>query len=124
MTYPVDYTAHTWVDVPDNTTPPPGAPDLEASTLQAMDDAIADAYAFRAGEVYVARKDPVTGFWPTGYNNDRTPIYGAGGAVDQAVRITDLAGVTVQWVGPDPSPAIVTSGTGGMLSGSDQRFVR
>jgi hypothetical protein len=123
VTYPVDYTAHTWVDVPEGTTPPPGAPDLEATTLQGMDDAIAGAYKFRSGDVFKAKKDPITGFWPTGYNNDRTPIY-TGGAVDQGVRPTDLALVTVIWDGPDPSPPIVSSGTGGMLSDSDWRFVR
>jgi hypothetical protein len=123
VTYPVDYNAHTWVDVPENTTAPPGSPDLEASTVQVMDNAIAGAYDFRAGEMFVARKDPITGFWPSGWNNDRTPIY-TGGAVDQAVRPTDLALVLVVWDGPDPSPPAVASGTAGMLSGSDWRFVR
>jgi hypothetical protein len=37
-------------------------------------------------------------------------------------RPTARADITVQWVGADPSPAIVTSGTGGMLSGSDLRW--
>lgn len=121
MTYPVDYSGHTWVDVPSGATPPPGAPDFEAARFNEMEDGIRGAYEFRAGELFVVFKDPVTGFWPAGWNADRTPIY-TGGAVDSGVRPTDLALVCCAWLGPDPSPAEVTSGTGGMLSGSDVRW--
>lgn len=38
-------------------------------------------------------------------------------------RPTARADVFVQWKGADPSPAIVSSGTGGMLDGVDTRFV-
>ena len=123
MTYPVDYTGHNWEDVPVGATPPPGAPDLEATELNEMEDGIRGAYRWRYGDVFAVRKDPVTGFWPTGWNADRTPVY-SGGVTDAGVRPTDLAGVTCLWIGPDPSPGEVTSGTLGMLSGSDLRFVR
>ncbi|GEM_PF-4553627 len=38
-------------------------------------------------------------------------------------RPTSRADVIVQWKGPDPSPAIVSSGTGGMLDNVDIRFI-
>lgn len=38
-------------------------------------------------------------------------------------RPTSRADIVVQWKGADPSPAIVSSGTGGMLDGVDVRFV-
>lgn len=38
-------------------------------------------------------------------------------------RPTSRADITVAWKGPDPSPAIVTSGTGGMLNNVDIRLV-
>jgi hypothetical protein len=38
-------------------------------------------------------------------------------------RPTSRADVIVIWKGPDPSPAIVSSGTGGMRDGIDIRFV-
>jgi len=38
-------------------------------------------------------------------------------------RPTSRSDITVQWKGPDPSPAIVSSGTGGMLDNVDVRFV-
>lgn len=118
MTYPVDYTGHTWVDKASAT---PSDPDLEQTELNEVEDGIRGAYKFRAGELFVVFKDPITGFWPTSYNSDRTPNY-TGGAADSAVRPTDLAYVCCAWLGPDPSPAEVTSGTGGMLSGSDVRW--
>lgn len=121
MTYPVAYPGHAWVDVTPGSTAPPGAPDFEASTMNAIEAGIEGAYAFRAGELFVIFKDPVTGFWPSGWNSDRTPIY-TGGAEDQGVRPTDLALVCCAWKGPDPSPPIVSSGTAGMLSNSDVRW--
>lgn len=38
-------------------------------------------------------------------------------------RPTARTDITVQWKGADPSPAIVASGTGGMLDNVDVRFV-
>ena len=38
-------------------------------------------------------------------------------------RPTSRSDITVQWKGPDPSPSIVSSGTGGMLDNVDVRFV-
>lgn len=38
-------------------------------------------------------------------------------------RPTSRADIIVQWKGPDPSPAIVSSGTGGMLDNVDMRFI-
>lgn len=39
-------------------------------------------------------------------------------------RPTARADVFVQWKGPDPGPAIVSAGTGGMRSGIDWRLVQ
>jgi hypothetical protein len=38
-------------------------------------------------------------------------------------RPTDRADIVVQWKGADPSPSIVSSGTGGMRDGIDIRLV-
>ena len=38
-------------------------------------------------------------------------------------RPTSRADIVVQWRGPDPSPSIVSSGTGGMLDNVDIRLV-
>lgn len=38
-------------------------------------------------------------------------------------RPTDRDDIVVQWKGPDPSPAIITTGTGGMLNNVDIRLV-
>ena len=38
-------------------------------------------------------------------------------------RPTARADIIVQWKGADPSPAIVASGTGGMLDNVDMRFI-
>lgn len=38
-------------------------------------------------------------------------------------RPTGRTDVTVQWVGPDPDPNIVTSGTAGAIDGVDVRMV-
>lgn len=38
-------------------------------------------------------------------------------------RPTGRGDIVVQWKGPDPSPAIVSSGTGGMRDNVDIRFV-
>lgn len=38
-------------------------------------------------------------------------------------RPTSRNDIVVQWKGPDPSPSIVESGTGGMLDNVDIRFV-
>lgn len=38
-------------------------------------------------------------------------------------RPTSRSDIVVQWKGPDPSPAIVGSGTGGMLNNVDIRLI-
>lgn len=55
-----------------------------------------------AGTTLTVLKDPTTG-WPS--------------------RPTARADLIVQWKGADPSPSIVSSGTGGMLNNVDVRFV-
>lgn len=109
-----------WVDVPLNTAAPDGAPDYEQGTMNSLEDDLRAAFDFKPGERVVIVKDRDTGFWPTGYLPDRTPVY-SGGAVDSGKRITDRADVRCEWEGPDPSPGIVTSGDLGMLAGSDKR---
>lgn len=66
-------------------------------------------------------KDTVTGFWPTGYNSDGSPIY-TGGSASAGVRPTARL-TPIIWIGADPPPASVSSGTGGMLRGYDQRAI-
>jgi hypothetical protein len=56
-----------------------------------------------AGCVFFVRKDPSTG-WPTGSGARPTSR-------------TDLMGL---WVGAAPGPAIVSSGTNGLLDGVDK----
>ena len=96
-----------WVDVPVGGTPPAGAPDLEASTLNGMEADIAAAFDYNPGEVVRVRKN-ASGNWPTSYLPDRTPVYGAGAAPDSGVRPTDNPEVLVIWQGPDPSPGAAT----------------
>jgi hypothetical protein len=74
------------------------------------------------GSTITVRKDPTTGFWPVSYNTDGTPVY-TGGSTSAGVRPTSSANVTCRWTGADPSPAIVSSGTGGMLDNVDMRDV-
>lgn len=75
------------------------------------------------GAVITVFKDPATGFWPASYNSTTgAPVYTAGSA-SAGVRPTSRADVMVIWKGPDPSPAVVSSGTGGMLTGSDERHI-
>lgn len=47
----------------------------------------------------------------------------AGGSWPTPPRPTARTDIIVQWKGADPSPAIVSSGTGGMLDGVDLRLV-
>ena len=61
-----------------------------------------------AGSVLAVHK--TSGVWP-------------GGTSSTGVRPTSRADVTVIWHGAAPMPAIVTSGTGGMLQGVDLAFV-
>lgn len=75
-----------------------------------------------AGSTLTVAKDATTGFWPASYNADGTPNY-TGGSASAGVRPTSRSDVIVIWKGPDPSPGIVSSGTGGMLDNVDMRFV-
>lgn len=74
------------------------------------------------GSVLAVYKDTVSGFWPSGYDASGVPSY-AGGSASGGQRPTPRTDITVEWVGADPSPASVTSGTGGMLSGRDRRYI-
>lgn len=73
------------------------------------------------GVTLTVRKDPTTGFWPSGWTND-VPSY-AGGSASAGVRPTSRADLFVIWKGPDPSPAIVTTGAGGMRDNLDMRAI-
>lgn len=70
--------------------------------------------------VKVVMKDPVTGFWPAGWTVDGAPIY-TGGSGTAGVRPTSRGDIVCDWVGPDPDPPIVTTGTAGMRDGIDRR---
>lgn len=90
----------------------------------AIDAAVAAATsaAFDPGDVFFIKKDPATGFWPASWSG-KTPVY-TGGSASAGVRPTSLATVMCIWIGSDPPPAIVTSGTGGMRDGVDENWVR
>jgi hypothetical protein len=74
------------------------------------------------GATFTVRKDPVTGFWPASYDGAGAPVY-TGGSASAGVRPTNRTDVYVIWKGADPSPAIVSSGTAGMLNNVDSRLV-
>lgn len=71
--------------------------------------------------VVAVTKDAATGFWPTDYTINGAPIY-TGGSGSTAVRPTGRADVVVLWIGAEPSPPSVTTGTGGMRP-NDLRFI-
>jgi hypothetical protein len=63
----------------------------------------------------------VDGKWPSGWSGN-VPDY-TNGLSDAGIRPTADVNTLVFWKGPDPSPAIITAGTGGMLDGVDVRLV-
>lgn len=74
----------------------------------------------------VVDKDPVTGFWPSGYNTDGSAIY-TGGSASHGVRPHARLSPVI-WRGAEPSPDSVSSGTGGMMRatgsfGGDERAI-
>lgn len=73
------------------------------------------------GSTITVRKDTATGFWPASYTANGAPVY-TSGANNAGVRPTARTDVYVQWVGAEPSPGIVSSGTAGMLDGVDIRL--
>jgi hypothetical protein len=62
---------------------------------------------------------PTFGFWPTGYNADGSPVY-TNGSASHGTR-PHARKTPVIWRGADPAPDSVSSGTGGMLRGLDER---
>lgn len=95
---------------------------VSAERLSYMEAGIEAANDHQPLSFIVVHKDPVTGFWPSGYDANGEPIY-TDGAPNDGVRPTARQDVTVGWAGPDPSPATVESGTGGMHNG-DIRMLR
>lgn len=73
------------------------------------------------GFVTYVYKDATTGFWPASWNADGTANYTSGSA-SAGVRPHALPQPVI-WVGAEPSPAQVSSGTGGMLQGYDERAI-
>lgn len=65
-----------------------------------------------AGSTFVVKKDPTTGFWPSGWTANDTPIY-TGGSASAGVRPTSRGDIMCIWKGPDPTVAVVGSGTAG-----------
>ena len=62
-----------------------------------------------------------TGFWPASYASDGTPNY-TGGSASAGVRPTARADITVMWMGVEPFPGNVTSGTAGVRENIDILF--
>lgn len=89
------YAKQTWADEPATTTP------VSAARLNYMEAGIEAANDYKPGDTLTVQK--AGGVWPS--------------------RPTSRSDVTVQWKGPDPSPTIVSSGTGGMLNNVDVRLV-
>lgn len=123
------YTPQTWSDAPATTTP------ISAARLNYMEAGIAAAgtggggtggpvtiAGLPPGSTVTVPKDRATGFWPTGYDSTGKPVY-TGGSSSTGLRPTSRADITVVWKGADPSPAVVSSGTAGMLNNVDVRFV-
>ena len=90
------YAKQTWTDSPATTTP------ISAARLNYTEEGIRTANDHQPGATLTVQKNS-NGTWPA--------------------RPTARTDVTVQWKGPDPSPSIVASGTGGMLNGVDVRLV-
>jgi hypothetical protein len=74
------------------------------------------------GAMFTVRKDPVTGFWPIGYDALGNSLY-TGGSATAGVRPTSRQDIYITWRGPDPSPASVASGTGGPIRDVDDRSI-
>lgn len=92
------YSPTNYVNEPATTTP------ISAANLNKTEQALAALYAIvesLGGHVRFVAK--VAGVW--------------------GPRPTSDPNVLVIWVGPDPSPPIVSSGTGGMRNDRDTRFV-
>lgn len=92
----MDYTKQLWTDAPATTTP------ISAARLNYMEEGIRAANDYMPYATITVQKN-TNGTWPA--------------------RPTARADVTVAWKGPDPSPAVVSSGTGGMRDGIDYRLV-
>lgn len=71
------------------------------------------ARALFANSVKFVNKDVTTGFWPSGYDSAGDPIY-TGGSASAGVRPSSSDRCMVFWLGADPAPPYVTTGTGGM----------
>lgn len=113
MTTTAPYSGHTWAN------DPTGGTKLNATRLGEVEAGIVGAYDFKPGEVFWIRKDPSTGFWPSGWNW-RTPIY-SGGAIDAGVAPTADLSVHIVWQGPDPSPGVADpGGVNGMRDGDER----
>lgn len=96
---------------------------LNFSDVGAKADDYAPSYAdLVTGTTLTVDKDPTTGFWPASWDASGNPIF-TSGAIDQGTRPTANPLVTIRWRGPEPSPASVNSGTGGMLRGKDERVI-
>lgn len=103
-------------------TPSAGDVVLGASDVNAMAAGYAPGYTdLPGGQPTYVDKDPVTGFWPTSYASDGTPVY-TGGSTNHGVR-PHARPSPVIWRGAEPSPDAVSSGTGGMLRGFDERAI-
>jgi hypothetical protein len=97
--------------------------DLSDTTHKtALDSAYKGIANLPPGSTVVVTKDSATGFWPASYTADGSPVY-TGGANNAGVRPTVRADIVVQWKGPNPSPAIVSSGVNGMRTGIDTRLI-
>lgn len=92
-----------------------GPPFVGASALQHIEDGLEAAAAVADNALAAAG----TGATPTGAV---IAVYKPAGGSWPA-RPSASSSVTYLWVGDDPSPPIVTSGTGGMRSGIDLRAV-
>lgn len=111
-----------WDDAPAGGTTVDGISDVPG-LIAALDDKVSiGTNGLWPGTTLTVKKDVVTGFWPASWTSDGAPVY-TGGSASAGVRPTDREDIVVWWKGPDPAPAIVSSGTGGMLEDVDIRAV-
>lgn len=73
---------------------------IDDTSLDNMEEGIRQASLLKSQSVLFVRKSG--GVWPA--------------------RPTTRTDVLVFWIGPDPSPSIVTSGTGGMYNGDERHL--
>lgn len=107
-----------FVNVTPGAVAPVGAVKLDAAAINHLEDGIAAAQALAEAGTGSGGAAPTYANLPGGTT---ITVLKAGGA--WPARPTNRTDIVVQWKGADPSPSIITTGTGGMLDNVDVRLV-